>query len=141
MVNRVSQITFIDTQFVIALVNERDQFHERAVKIAGQIVSQPLLTTDAVLLEIGNALARNFRQEAVGIIERFLTSENVTIVRLTPKLFDEGFILFKLHADKRWGLVDCVSFTVMRQAGIEDALTFDQHFVQAGFKALIRPAT
>ena len=66
----MSQITFIDTQFVVALVNERDQFHEPAVRIARQYVGQPLLTTDGVLLEIGNALARNFRQEAVEIIER-----------------------------------------------------------------------
>ena len=136
----MSQITFIDTQFVVALVNERDEFHEPAVRIARQYVGQPLLTTDGVLLEIGNALARNFRQEAVGIIERFLTSENITIVRLTPKLFDEGFSLFKSHADKHWGLVDCVSFVVMRQEFIQDALTVDHHFAQAGFNALLLPA-
>ncbi len=134
------QITFVDTQFVVALVNERDEFHERAVKIAREYVGQPLLTTDAVLLEIGNALARNFRQEAVGIIERFLTSENIAIVRMTPELFDEGFFLFKSHADKQWGLVDCVSFIVMRQERIQDALTVDHHFVQAGFNALLLPA-
>lgn len=135
----MSQTTFIDTQFVVALVNERDQFHERATKFARQYVGQPLLTTDAVLLEIGNALARNFRQEAVGIIERFLSSENITIVRLTPELFDEGFILFKSYADKHWGLVDCVSFIAMRQARIQDALTVDHHLVQAGFNALLLP--
>jgi uncharacterized protein len=40
--------------------------------------------------------------------------------------------------DKAWGLVDCISFIVMREAGVNQALTFDQHFVQAGFQALMR---
>jgi uncharacterized protein len=135
----VSPTTFIDTQFVIALVNERDQFHQQAVKVAREYIGQPLLTTDAVLLEIGNALARNFRSEAVAIIERFLTSDNVTIVRLSPQLLDEAFALFKSHADKQWGLVDCVSFVAMKRAQINDALTVDHHFVQAGFNALLLP--
>ena len=39
---------------------------------------------------------------------------------------------------KAWGLVDCISFIVMREAGVNQALTFDQHFVQAGFQALMR---
>ncbi len=40
--------------------------------------------------------------------------------------------------DKEWGLVDCVSFVVMREHGIEAALTTDRHFIQAGFRALLR---
>lgn len=41
-----------------------------------------------------------------------------------------------MYQDKKWGLVDCVSFTVMRQAGVTQALAFDQHFIQAGFQLL-----
>jgi len=62
----------------------------------------------------------------------------VEVVRLTPALFEEAFALYKTYRDKEWGLVDCISFVVMRQAGVEEALTFDQHFVQAGFRALMR---
>ena len=94
--------------------------------------------TDAVLLEIGNALARSYKQEAVEIIEQFLAAEEVEVVHLTPRLFTQGFTLYKSHQDKPWGLVDCISFIVMREAGVTQALTFDQHFVQAGFQALMR---
>jgi len=39
-------------------------------------------------------------------------------------------------SDKEWGLVDCLSFVIMRERGITEALTPDRHFTRAGFKAL-----
>jgi predicted nucleic acid-binding protein len=134
----VSKTIFLDTLFVVALVNENDQYHERANQLSDQLAECSFLITDAVLLEIGNALARNFKERATELIHDLLTSDEVHVVRLTPALFDEGFAMYRSHRDKEWGLVDCISFVVMRKAGIEEALTFDQHFVQAGFRALMR---
>lgn len=134
----MSERTFIDTLFVVALVNQRDQYHGRAMELADRFEGQPFLITDAVLLEIGNALARNYKEQAIEILEDFLTADDVQMVRLTQALFDEAFTLYKTHRDKEWGLTDCVSFVVMRQEGVIEALTFDQHFVQAGFRALLR---
>jgi uncharacterized protein len=124
---------FVDTLFVVALINQRDQYHQQASELADSLETYPLITTDAVLLEVGNALARNYKDEAVEIIEQFFASDEVEIVRLTPELFAQAFTLYKTHQDKAWGLVDCISFVIMKQAGISQALTFDQHFVQAGF--------
>jgi uncharacterized protein len=132
--------TFVDTLFVIALINRRDQYHQHAAELADRFEGSPLLVTDAVLLEIGNALARHYKREAIEIIEQFFTAEEVEVVRLTPRLFEQAFALYKTHQDKAWGLVDCISFIVMCEAGVSDALTFDQHFVQAGFRALMREA-
>lgn len=129
---------FIDTLFVVALVNPNDQYHTRASELAEKYESHPLLVTDVVLLEIGNGLARNYKKQAVEIIEQFFASDEVKIVHLTPELFQRGFTLYKTHKDKEWGLIDCISFEVMREASVADALTFDQHFVQAGFQALMR---
>ncbi|MBN4001304.1 MAG: type II toxin-antitoxin system VapC family toxin [Nostoc sp. LPT] len=134
MINKI----FVDTLFVVALINQRDQYHQRASELADSLETQLLITTDAVLLEIGNALARNYKNEAVEIIEHFFGSDEVEIVRLTPELFAQAFTVYKTHQDKAWGLVDCISFVVMKQAEVSQALTFDQHFVQAGFQALMR---
>ena len=49
---------FIDTRFVIALVSERDQYHQQALELADMLETANLITTDAVLLEIGNGLSR-----------------------------------------------------------------------------------
>ena len=138
MEKSVSKTIFVDTLFVVASINPRDQYHRQAAELVKRFRGHPLLITDAVLLEIGNALARNFKKEAVEIIERFLNSNQVEVVALTPELFQEALVLYKAYQDKEWGLVDCVSFVVMRRKNITSALTFDQHFVQAGFQALMR---
>jgi uncharacterized protein len=129
---------FVDTSFVIALVNEKDQHHRLALELAETFTGQRLVTTDAILLEIGNALSRNFKPESVEIIEDFLTSDDVEVIHLHPQLFRKAFDLYKSRSDKLWGLIDCVSFVVMKELGIIDALSADKHFDQAGFNILIR---
>ena len=96
-----------------------------------------MLVTDAVLLEIGNSLSRNYKERAIEIFEEFFISEEIEIVRLDETLFNQAFELYKSHADKTWGLIDCISFVVMKERNITDALTSDKHFVQAGFRALM----
>lgn len=128
---------FIDTLFVVALINPRDQHHAKATELAAKYENHPFLVSDAVLLEIGNGLARNYKHEAIEVIEGFFNSEEVEIVRLTPELFERAFDLYKRYKDKDWGLIDCISFVVMTEAGVTQALTFDQHFEQAGFEALM----
>ncbi len=59
MPNRI----FVDTSFVLALINERDQYHDQAEHLSHKFENSSLITTDAVLLEIGNALAKDFREE------------------------------------------------------------------------------
>ena len=78
---------FVDTSFIVALVNRNDQYHHEAVELASRFDKQPLVTTDAVLLEVGNALARNFKTESIQIIEHFTASDEIRIVHLNPELF------------------------------------------------------
>lgn len=130
-----SQI-FLDTSYVIALVNERDQYHAQAQSLSEQYEMADFLVTEAVLLEIGNALCRGFKQVAVEVIQFFMDTAEVEIIALTPELFSEGFALYQKYQDKEWSLVDCISFVVMRERGVQDVLTFDRHFEQAGFQRL-----
>jgi len=124
---------FIDTGYILALVNENDQHHAEALALSERYDGQPVVVTDAVLLEIGNALSRMDRNAAVQIIQDLRDSPGTTVVTLTPERFESAFDLYRRHTDKQWGLVDCVSFIVMRRMGLTTALAFDQHFVQAGF--------
>ncbi len=129
---------FLDTLFVVGLVNRRDQYHRQAIELSEQLEGSSFLTTDVVLLEIGNALAKGYKQESIKIINEFLQSEDTEIIHLNPVLFQQAFKLYQTRHDKEWGFIDCVSFVVMKEKGILQALTFDKHFTQAGFQPLMR---
>ena len=55
----------------------------------------------------------------------------------TSELFERGLALYNARPDKEWSLTDCISFVVMADEGLTDALTGDRHFEQAGFTALL----
>ncbi len=129
---------FVDTAFVIAWISPRDDLHEKALSLLDSHRNDDWLTTDCVLLEVGNSLAKRYRAEAIETIENFLTDELITIVGLKPDLFARAFELYRSRQDKPWGLIDCVSFMVMRDYDVREALTNDRNFVQAGFAALMR---
>lgn len=128
---------FLDTSFTIALINDKDQYHEKAHEILPIYTLDYLITTDAVLLEIGNALAKNYRNEAFEIIKTLRNSNKTEVVEINKSSFEQGLELYGKFNDKTWGLVDCISFVVMKENNITDALTSDKHFVQAGFRALM----
>ena len=53
---------FPDSAFAIALSIETDSFHEKATQLSEKVDGAVLVTTRAILLEIGNALSkRTFR--------------------------------------------------------------------------------
>jgi predicted nucleic acid-binding protein len=124
---------FVDTGYVIALINQNDQYHHQAQRLAEQYEGYPLVTTDAVLLEIGNALSRIAKTEASQILRYFQQADEVTLIHMNPVLFRRALEHYEQYQDKSWGLVDCLSFIVMREMEITTALAFDNHFVQAGF--------
>jgi uncharacterized protein len=132
---------FLDTSFAIALSAVTDQNHGRAVQIAEQLElsNTRLATTQAILLEIGNSLSkRRYRAAAIVLLDSLTSDPNVDVVLLSDPLYVAAFNLFRNRTDKEWGLVDCVSFTVMHDRGVTEALTADDHFNQAGFRALLR---
>jgi len=66
------------------------------------------------------------------------TDGQTTILPLSDESFDRGASFFAARPDKDWSLTDCISFVVMQERGITDALTADHHFEQAGFVALLK---
>lgn len=132
---------FLDTGYAIALSVESDGYHARAEELAEQLEIERtrLITTQAILLETGNALSnKRYRAAAVKLLDALQQDPLVEIVPLTQDLFAKAFALFRDRTDKEWGLVDCVSFIVMQDRGLTDALTPDKHYEQAGFRALLR---
>jgi predicted nucleic acid-binding protein len=51
--------------------------------------------------------------------------------------YERGLNLYGSRNDKGWSLTDCISFAVMQALHLEDALTGDHHFAQAGYNPLL----
>jgi len=135
------KFVFLDTAYANALINTRDQWHEMAVVWQERVAEErrQLLSTEFVLVEIADSLAAvHFRKHAVAIINLLIENPYVEIVPSSSGLFAEALELYKRRMDKGWGLTDCTSFIVMQRYGVTEALTTDEHFQQAGFRALLR---
>ena len=133
---------FLDASGLIAVANTDDQWHEHAEAVWRDLIGQkaPLVTTSLVLFELGDGLARvGQRSLAVELYDRLRYSPLVQSVFIGPEQTTAAWDLFRNRPDKTWGVTDCASFVVMNELGIEEALTVDHHFEQAGFRRLIRP--
>jgi uncharacterized protein len=130
---------FLDTALIQAAFDTRDQYHQKALTLM-PLVQAPntIWVTEAVLVEIGNALSIKNRAIAHSFINRCFADTNFVVVEVTSDLLKKAVKLYGQYKDKDWGLTDCISFVVMREQGLTEALTSDQHFVQAGFRSLLR---
>jgi predicted nucleic acid-binding protein len=130
---------FADTGYWIALVNPRDQIHQRVMKITQELSSVRLLTTEMVLVELLNSFSDSpFRRAVAGMVLKLRNDRNLRIVPQTSEQFESALRRYKQAADENWSLTDCASFQVMEAEQIQAALTHDQHFAQAGFETLLR---
>lgn len=92
-----------------------------------------------MLTEFGNAYSDpRDRADFIALYRALLDQPMVKIVPADTALFHRGVELFERRMDKKWSLTDCLSFVVMEEQGITDALTGDRHFEQAGFNALLK---
>ena len=129
---------FVDTVYWLALVNRNDRWHPQAVEWSAR-VDEPLVTTDAVLTEVADALCRGERRRwAVETIRAIRADRSIRSVAGGTALFRQAFDLYSSRPDKDWSLTDCMSFVVMKNERLDRALTTDVHFAQAGFQALLR---
>ena len=132
---------FLDTAYAIALSSESDKHHKRAMDLAEQLekTGTRLITTRAVQLEIGNALSKQrYRHAAIRLLDSLEADPMVKIIPLSEKLYAQALQLYRERQDKEWGLVDCISFIIMTKRSLTEALTADEHFQQAGFRALLK---
>jgi hypothetical protein len=129
---------FADTFYFLALFNARDEHHDRvATWLRGKRFRT--VTTEFVLAEFGDEFRKPPRRDKfLSVLDDLRVDPTVTIVPASPDWVEQGTAHYRLHADKEWGLTDCISFVVMATLGLSEALTFDRHFEQAGYRAMLR---
>ena len=129
---------FADTFFFLALLNEKDDQRPRAVSLANSLRGR-MVTTTWVLSELADGLADTpGRSLFKPFVARFQSDPRGVVVPATQPLFERAVDLYHDRPDKEWSLTDCVSFVMMNELNIRDALTADHQFEQAGFVALLK---
>ena len=91
-----------------------------------------------MLVETGDALCRDNRKVFAEFYDWLYAHARTTVIPASRELLEHGMHLYRHRQDKDWSLTDCISFVVMEDEKIMDALTGDRHFQQAGFKPLLR---
>jgi len=132
---------FADADYWVALLNPREDLHDKARQVSARLHPVRIVTSEMVLVEVLNILGSRgdlIRGKACEAVQRLRENPNVTVVPQSSAQFAEALAFFCGHRDKEWSQTDSASFLLMRETGITEALTHDHHFAQAGFKALLR---
>ena len=135
------EAVFADSAFLYALVDRHDSVHRAAVKRLRALVlgQRPLICTDYVVAEaLTLAKSRAGSLAALRLMDRLEATALVGIEWIGPDRFAASKAFFRKHSDHDYSFTDCTSFVVMRELKLRDALTTDAHFVEAGFRALLR---
>jgi len=135
-----NDLTFLDTNGWMALLNSDDRLHSSAVEAWREIGRRRgiVVLTDWIIAETGNGLARTERRKAfAGAVRLLPTIPEVRLILIDEDLITRAVDLYQARPDKDWGLVDCSSFVVMTRENIRDAMTSDRHFSHAGFRSLL----
>ena len=131
------KVVYADTYYFLALAVESDAAHETALRFL-QSNSTEVVTSDWILVEVADALSRpRHRRLTQRLLEALRSDPRVTIVNANRHHLDAAIDLYVERDDKDWSLTDCLSFIIMREFGISDAITGDRHFAQAGFNILL----
>jgi predicted nucleic acid-binding protein len=129
---------FADTFYFLAVLNRRDPAHQAALVFYGDPALH-FVTTEWILTEVADATAApDLRSGFQELFETLEQDIQVSIIESSHGLFHHGLTLYFDRPDKKWSLTDCISFAVMKDEGLTEALTGDHDFEQAGFTALLR---
>lgn len=131
---------FADTSALYALIDRRDANHTAAVAAVGRLVrtGRLMVTTDYVVAESLNlANARGGKTVAHRVLDLVEQSEGIRVEWIGVERFARSKAFFRKHADHDYSFTDCTSFIVMKEERLQEALTTDAHFIQAGFKTLM----
>ncbi|HZW29961.1 MAG TPA: PIN domain-containing protein [Isosphaeraceae bacterium] len=128
---------FLDTVGMIAVWDTTDQWHSAAAEAYQRILAQgrQLVTTGLILIECGNASARRPYRSRVNVLRKLMEQEGM-LIEPTPSEMEEAWAADDRGEAAQAGIVDHVSFVVMRRLGLTEAFTNDRHFRAAGFTVL-----
>ena len=131
---------FIDTGGFYALISPDSKVHRLSVAIMEEAARQQrrAITTDYIIDETATLLrARGLSKLLAEFFRLAEESQALTVEWTTPDRFAAARKFMFKHLDQEFSFTDCVSFVVMKELRLRDALATDNHFRVAGFNPLL----
>lgn len=134
---------FIDTSGWASIFIPTEKHHLLAAQYFREAIAKrtPVVTTNYVIAELVallNSPHRLPRERIFNHINIVRQNLYITHVHIDSAIDQSAWELCQNRSDKPWSLLDCSSFIVMQQMHIQQALTTDRHFEQAGFVRLLK---
>ena len=128
---------FLDSVGLLAVWNHSDQWHRPATEAYRKLQAEKavLFSSSFVLLECANAAVRRSYRESVVDLRRTLLAKGLLLSPTEAEVEAAWYAYERGHVGSP-GVVDLVSFQLMRRAGISRVLTNDRHFRDEGFETL-----
>lgn len=129
---------FIDTSGFLCRHSDSEPYQEKAVGFYDS--AKVRFTTNYVLAEyVALALVRGrCGDDIVNSNKLILRDETIEIIWVDEELHAQAIELLEERPDKKYSLCDAVSFVLMRERKVSEALTTDKHFEQEGFIKLLK---
>lgn len=115
--------TLLDAGPLIAVLDDRDQWHE-AAKAAGSALLRRCVTTEAVVVEAAHFIGRR-RGEPARVVE-FLVGLDIPIVALHRPLHEECAALMRRYAGVPMDYADATLVALADRLGIRQIFTLDR---------------
>jgi uncharacterized protein len=134
---------FVDTSGWACWAVARQTFHSRAVSALNDTwaLNERAVTTVLVLSELTALLTSPLKvpkADQIRFLHAIRNDPTIEVVGLDSASDAAAWSLWESRADKDWTLTDCLSFAVMQQRRLTEALTTDHHFEQAGLVRLLK---
>ncbi len=124
----------VDTSLWYATADDRDPNHHEAVLLLAT-PRRPFATTNWIFGETVTLVrGRLGHKAAVALGARLLHRPGLRIALVQHEDEQTAWRIFQQYRDKDFSFTDCTSFAVMRRLRISNALAFDRHFQQMGFR-------
>ena len=131
---------FADAVYWVAIANRKDQWYPKVVAVIRSLGPAMLVTTEEVLDEFLAHYSGHgpiLRNLAATTVDKALANPLMIVRPQSHQTFLDGLALYKARSDKGYSLTDCISMEAMRQEGISEILTHDDHFTQERFTVLL----
>jgi len=132
---------FLDTSGLFSFLIKNDDKHKDTSLIINKAINsgKHLITTDYIVDETATLLkSRGYSYIIPAFFDGIVSSKACHVEWMDQDLFDITKTFFIKFKDHEWSFTDCFSFVIMKNAGITEAITKDEHFREAGFTPLLQ---